>query len=83
MALVGESAGRVALQHVRIADRRQAMHGHDIIQLLSWVARAKGVAREIADAAPLRRAMWGLLEVEDLQKEALFSRIAEWACENS
>jgi hypothetical protein len=69
------------LDKIVIDDRRQAMHGHDIIQLISWIARTKGVAREIADAAPLRRAMLGLLEIEDLQKEPLFARIAEWACE--
>jgi hypothetical protein len=64
-----------------IGDRRQAMHGHDIIRLISWIAHQKGVPREIANAGPLRRAMLGLLEIEDLQREPLFARIAEWACE--
>jgi hypothetical protein len=65
-----------------IEDGRQAMHGHDIIQLISWIAREKGVGNEIAGPAPLQRAvLLGLVEIEDLAKEPLFSKIAEWACE--
>jgi hypothetical protein len=60
-------------------DRRQAMQGHDIIQLICWLAHRKGVDRKIADPALVQRAMLASLEIEDLSAEPLFGKIAAWA----
>ena len=64
-----------------LADRRFAVHGHDAVYLLSWLAREKGVPREIADASPLQRTMLASLEIEDLRNEGLFRELSSWACE--
>jgi hypothetical protein len=56
-----------------------AAHGHDIVRLISWIAHKKGVSKEIANPAPLERALLSLIEIEDIQKEPLFTNIAGWA----
>jgi hypothetical protein len=65
------------------SDRRFAVHGHDAVQLLSWLARQNGAPRQVAEESPMHRTMLASLEIEDLRNEGLFNELSNWACLSS
>jgi hypothetical protein len=62
-----------------INDNRQVIHGHDAIQLISWIAEQKGAPGKISDVTPLNRALLSNIEIDDIIEAPLFVRIAAWA----
>jgi hypothetical protein len=59
-----------------------AVHGHDLVQLISWIAQKKGVDQGIRHPTPLSRAIFGLIEFADIRKEPLFMKVAGWASQS-
>lgn len=64
-------------------DRLHAINGHDLVQLIVWIARLKNVPHAIAAREPLERAMLLGMEFEEVRKEPLFEELTQWACENN
>lgn len=62
-----------------IQDKRYAMQGHDIIQMISWFARMKGVAKEIASDRVVQRVLLTMIELDDVRDKPLFVDAADWS----
>ncbi len=61
-------------------DKRQAVHGHDLIEVICWLARKKGVSSDVCNKASLHRSL--LMSAADdkhLHNYDLFRRLASWA----
>jgi hypothetical protein len=69
------------LQQIPLSDHLHAIHGHDAVNLIAWLATQKGVGKDIANTTPLQRAMFGCLEVTDLVRMPLFKGLLEWGAQ--
>ena len=62
------------------ADKRQAIHGHDLVQLISWLAQKRGLRRELSNAASLHRALLtSMADATQLYDHNLFKIVGFWA----
>jgi Protein of unknown function (DUF4435) len=73
-------AGIKELREKSPSDRRFAVHGHDAVHLLSWLARQNGAPRDVSEESPMHRTMLASLEIEDLRDEGLFNELSNCAC---
>jgi hypothetical protein len=61
------------------ADFRQQLHGHDLIQILSWYAHQVGVNRAIYNKIALHRGLITSVDLEELIGCALFQGLLAWS----
>lgn len=60
-------------------DVRMFIHGHDAVELLSWIAQKLGVGAPISDARSISRALLACIEVADADTHPLWQRLHAWA----
>jgi hypothetical protein len=57
------------------ADARRAIHGHDLVTMLSWILDRYGVSPEFRRPEVIRRSLFLSLELEELNAYGLFSEL--------
>lgn len=67
------------LRLVEITDPRLAIQGHDLICLLSWLARKKNVPLAICSDKNLQSALFTAVDITTLRSEPLFKKLVDWA----
>lgn len=86
--LVGASGGLLNLSALeasfselkgKTSDVRQAINGHDLVRILSWLAQKLGVDGSIYNRAPVQRALIACIEFQELMVMPLFQCLASWS----